>query len=58
MEKLQVEKQRSKKYKRDKRRRRSIKQRLGNQKGVLLDELQKVRADRDTLMTTATKLKK
>ena len=49
---------RGRKYKKDRRRRRSLKQRLNHQKGVLLDELHKAHAERDALVITADNLKK
>ena len=55
MESVRVQKKRRNK---DRRRRRSLKQRLNHQKDVLLDELHKAHAERDILMTTAANLKK
>ena len=55
MESVRVQNKRRNK---DRRRRRSLKQRLNHQKDVLLDELHKAHAERDILMTTAANLKK
>ena len=55
MESVRVQKKRRSK---DRRRRRSLKQRLSHQKDVLLDELHIAHAERDALMTAAANLKK
>lgn len=55
MESVRVQKKRRNK---DRRHRRSLKQRLDHQKDVLLDESHKAHAERDILMTTAANLKK